>query len=101
MAHGIKRYIGQWIIVDIRPNRKTYSQLGITVTRRFGKAHARNRFKRLVREAFRLSHQQYFHPYALVVKPRTLAHQAGMSDIHSELRHFVQQADSHFMQASG
>ncbi len=28
-------------------------QLGITVSRRFGKAYRRNRFKRVVREAFR------------------------------------------------
>jgi ribonuclease P protein component len=48
-----------------------YRLLGITVSKRFGNAVARNRFKRLIREAFRI--EQYLLPPGLVIHvlPRT------------------------------
>jgi ribonuclease P protein component len=45
-------------IAFIKPGRLDSSRLGITVTRKVGKAAKRNRIKRLVREYFRLNRQQ-------------------------------------------
>jgi ribonuclease P protein component len=92
MAHGIQRCVGRWIIVDARPSGGTLSKLGLTVTRRFGKAHDRNRFKRIVREAFRLSNKDFPVPFILVIKPRTHAHKAVMDDIRLELIFLLKQA---------
>ncbi|MBA2370000.1 MAG: ribonuclease P protein component [Candidatus Protochlamydia sp.] len=92
MAHGIQRCVGRWIIIDVRPSGGLISKLGITVTRRFGKAHDRNRFKRIVREAFRLSNKDFPIPFILVIKPRSHARKAVMQDVRLELIFLLQQA---------
>lgn len=38
-----------------KKNDCAHARLGITVTKKFGDSHKRNRFKRFVREGFRLS----------------------------------------------
>ena len=47
------RLFGQTIVIQFGKGRSSSAKLGITVSKKFGKAHKRNRFKRIVREAFR------------------------------------------------
>lgn len=56
------------LVVYITPNRLDYNRLGLTVSRRVGKAAQRNRIKRLVREAFRLHQHDLPKPYDVVVR---------------------------------
>ena len=58
------------LIVYGLPNGLDDSRLGLSVSRKYGGAVARNRFKRLVREAFRLSRDELPASLDLIVIPR-------------------------------
>ncbi len=51
-----RKFIGDTVGIDLRLGASPCPKLGITVAKRHGKAHERNYFKRLVREAFRHSY---------------------------------------------
>lgn len=83
MAHA-KRLVGSYVLIDLRPNGSLCNRLGLTVTKRFGKAVVRNRFKRLVRESFRLLQSQLIKGYDFNVRPRSLAVNAKLDGIQQD-----------------
>ncbi|MDR2539785.1 MAG: ribonuclease P protein component [Chlamydiales bacterium] len=48
-----RRIFGEILAVDFQHSKGLGAKLGVTVSKKFGKAHDRNRFKRVVREVFR------------------------------------------------
>jgi ribonuclease P protein component len=89
MAQFEVRHVGRYLVFDIKSNRFSVSRLGMTVTRRFGKAHERNRFKRMVREAFRLTRHDLQQGLDINVKPRSAGLQANMLDIKEEFLKYL------------
>ena len=77
------RLVGRFLCIDKRDARKV--RLGITASGRYGNAVERNRFKRLVREAFRISLPQMPPSLEIHIVPRQLAKNACFRDIQGEL----------------
>lgn len=86
VAKSSKRHVGKWIVIDAQVQRQQATRLGITVTKKFGGAVERNRFKRIVREAFRLSRLLLPPGLDLVIKPRTESIHATSIDIQNDLK---------------
>lgn len=61
-----KKVVGRYLIIHALPNPLGHPRLGITVTKKSGKAVVRNRWKRFIREAFRRN-KAFFPPADLVV----------------------------------
>lgn len=85
LMHPSHRQAGRWINIDCKTNNNNCTRLGITVTKRYGKAHDRNRFKRIVREAFRQCYPLLPRGFDINVKPRSESNKAHPSDIISDL----------------
>jgi ribonuclease P protein component len=88
------RYVGRWIILDVKANSFSFTRLGITVSRRYGKAVQRNRFKRIVRETFRMNQAQLHPGLDINIKPRSAALKATPENIQTDLLHFLLQHNS-------
>lgn len=91
MTQKASKFTGSWIVAEIRISQGPVSRLGITVTKKYGSAHERNRFKRLVREAFRLLSPLISFKFDIVVRPRSQALSADFQDVCQELDLFIKQ----------
>lgn|ERR1700733_181690 len=86
LSSNSQRYIGQLIVIDLGLNDNRRSRLGITVTKKYGNSCKRNRFKRIVREAFRLYKFHLPQGRDVHVRPRKTVYQATSTDIGEEMK---------------
>jgi ribonuclease P protein component len=80
-----QRLVGTVICIDWSISFFKETRLGITASKRYGDAPERNRFKRLVREAFRLARSELPAGFDLNISPRQKAKNATLAMIRGEL----------------
>ena len=66
-------YADGYLVLYARRNRTEANRVGITVGKKLGKAHIRNRVRRRVREVYRLNEERFLPGWDIVVVARSNA----------------------------
>ena len=70
-----------FLVLYARKNRTDTNRVGITVSKKLGKAHIRNRVRRRFREVYRLNEDKFLPGWDIVVVGRTKAVDADFADL--------------------
>ena len=69
------------LVLYARPNRTGMNRVGITVSKKLGKAHVRNHIRRRLREVYRLNEEKFLPGWDIVVVARTKAIHVSFADL--------------------
>ena len=70
-----------YLVLYARKNRTNTNRVGITVSKKLGKAHVRNRVRRRLREVYRLNEELFLPGWDIVVVARTRAIHASFDKL--------------------
>ena len=76
-----KSIANRLFVLYVFPNGLTHSRIGVSVSKKVGKANVRNKIKRRLKEIFRLNEQSIQKGYDFVVVVRKAANEADFSEI--------------------
>ena len=81
---GVRRHLQSFVVIQrISPTSRT--RLGITASRRVGKAAVRSRVKRMIREVFRTSKRDITPAQDILIIARAGAHRLEYAQVAAEL----------------
>ena len=69
-------FAGAYLVLYARKNRTNTNRVGITVSKKLGKAHIRNRVRRRLREVYRLNEELFAPGWDIVLVARSRAVEA-------------------------
>lgn len=70
-----------YLVLYARRNREGQNRVGITVSKKLGKAHIRNRVRRRLREIYRLNEEKFQPGWDIVVVARSRAVEADFDKL--------------------
>lgn len=85
-------YAERCLVLYAKPNRFATNCLGITVTKKVGKAVVRNRVRRLIKENYRLAESRIQHGYDLIFVARVRASEASFWEIQRDMLCLLERA---------
>ena len=76
-----KGFADGYLVLYARKNRTLTNRVGITVSKKLGKAHIRNRTRRRLREVYRLNEEKFQPGWDIVMVARTKAVDAPFENL--------------------
>ena len=70
-----------YLVLYARKNRTDTNRVGITVSKKLGKAHVRNRTRRRIREVYRLNEDKFLRGWDIVVVARSRTAEAPFDQL--------------------
>ena len=70
-----------YLVLYARKNRLDHNRVGITVSKKLGKAHIRNRVRRRFREVYRLNEEAFLPGWDIVIVARSRAIDADFAKL--------------------
>lgn len=81
-----------YLVLYARKNRTDGNRVGITVSKKLGKAHIRNRIRRRIREVYRLNEDKFQSGWDIVVVARSKALEAPFGKLTASYLALAQKA---------
>ncbi|MDR0879643.1 MAG: ribonuclease P protein component [Clostridioides sp.] len=90
--HG-KSFATKHLVIYVLKNKSDRSRLGISVSKKVGKAVTRNRVRRLIKEVYRLNIDEKIKPgYDIVFIARNSSKDAGFNDIQKSMGYLTRKS---------
>jgi len=87
-----KSIANRYLVLFYLENNLDYNRVGISVTKKIGKAVTRNKVKRLIKEGFRVHSDKVKNGYDLIFLSRIRANQATFKEIESAINHLIKKS---------
>ena len=85
-------YANSYLVLYARKNKTGENRVGITVSKKLGKAHVRNRVRRRFREVYRLNEEKFQPGWDIVIVARTKAVHADFQKLTGAYLHLADKA---------